>query len=54
MAASPNQIEFFELRTGNALQLLREIPDESVQTCTTSPPYNNGGGLHGAGRWTPV
>lgn len=39
MGATPLVLDTYELRTGNALRLLREIPDESVQTCTTSPPY---------------
>ena len=39
MGASPLRIETYELRTGDALRLLRELPDESVQTCTSSPPY---------------
>lgn len=29
----------WEIRQGDALDLLREMPDESVQTCVTSPPY---------------
>jgi DNA modification methylase len=29
----------FEIKEGDALSVLREMPDESVQTCVTSPPY---------------
>ena len=29
----------FEIRTGHALQLLRGMPDQSIQCCVTSPPY---------------
>ena len=29
----------FEIRTGDALELLRQMPDDSVQCCITSPPY---------------
>jgi hypothetical protein len=29
----------FTLLIGDALERLRELPDESVQTCVTSPPY---------------
>jgi len=29
----------WEIRQGDALQRLREMPDESVQCCVTSPPY---------------
>lgn len=29
----------FEIRQGDALELLREMPAESVQCCVTSPPY---------------
>lgn len=29
----------FSLLVGDALERLRELPDESVQTCVTSPPY---------------
>ena len=29
----------FNLLVGDALERLRELPDESVQTCVTSPPY---------------
>jgi DNA modification methylase len=29
----------FEIKQGDALSVLREMPDESVQTCVTSPPY---------------
>lgn len=29
----------YELRTGDALSLLRAMPDESVQCILTSPPY---------------
>lgn len=29
----------FNLLVGDALERLREMPDESVQTCVTSPPY---------------
>jgi site-specific DNA-methyltransferase (cytosine-N4-specific) len=29
----------WEIRQGDALEQLREMPDESVQCCVTSPPY---------------
>lgn len=29
----------FRLLVGDALDRLRELPDASVQTCVTSPPY---------------
>lgn len=29
----------FRLLVGDALEQLRTLPDESVQTCVTSPPY---------------
>ena len=29
----------WEIREGDALDQLREMPAESVQTCVTSPPY---------------
>lgn len=29
----------FEIRQGDCLELLRQMPDESVQCCVTSPPY---------------
>lgn len=29
----------WEIRCGDALERLREMPDESVQCCVTSPPY---------------
>jgi DNA modification methylase len=29
----------FEIRQGDALALLRAMPDASVQACVTSPPY---------------
>ena len=29
----------FNLLVGDALDRLRELPDGSVQTCVTSPPY---------------
>lgn len=29
----------WEIKTGNCLDILREIPDQSVQCCVTSPPY---------------
>lgn len=40
----------WEIRHGDALERLREIPDESVQCCVTSPPYF---GLrdYGTGEW---
>jgi hypothetical protein len=28
-----------DLRTGDALTLLRQMPDKSVDCCVTSPPY---------------
>jgi DNA modification methylase len=34
-------VNAWELRTGNALELLREMPEESVHCCITSPPYFN-------------
>ena len=39
-----------DLRCGDALEVLRTLPDESVQTCVTSPPYY---GLrdYGTGTW---
>jgi len=39
MGVSPLNIETYELLTGDALTLLRSLPDECIQTCTTSPPY---------------
>lgn len=41
----------WEIRQGNALALLREIPEASVQCCVTSPPY---WGLrdYGTGTWS--
>ena len=40
----------FEIRQGDALERLREMPDASVQCVVTSPPY---WGLrrYGVGRW---
>lgn len=35
MKADPN----FDLRVGDALERLRELPADSVQCCVTSPPY---------------
>jgi DNA modification methylase len=29
----------WEIRQGDALEQLREMPDESVQCCVTSPPF---------------
>ena len=29
----------FEIKQGNALDVLRSMDSESVQTCVTSPPY---------------
>lgn len=29
----------FTLWNGDALEVLRELPDESVNCCVTSPPY---------------
>lgn len=29
----------FRLLVGDALEQLRTLPDESVRTCVTSPPY---------------
>lgn len=29
----------FEIRCGDALELLRQMPDDSVHCCVTSPPY---------------
>src|SRR5205807_2627889 len=29
----------WEIREGDATERLREMPDESVQCCVTSPPY---------------
>lgn len=29
----------WEIRQGDVLERLREMPDESIQTCVTSPPY---------------
>ncbi len=28
-----------DIHTGDALETLRALPDESVQVCVTSPPY---------------
>lgn len=39
MDASSLEIGTYELQTGDALRLLRALPDESVQTILTSPPY---------------
>ena len=39
MGASPLNIETYELRTGDALRLLRELPDHCIQTILTSSPY---------------
>ena len=36
---------------GDALERLKELPDESVHMCVTSPPY---WGLLGATRETPA
>jgi site-specific DNA-methyltransferase (cytosine-N4-specific) len=44
----------WEIRHGDALEQLREMPDESVQCCVTSPPYwrqrDYGGGEKEIGR----
>jgi len=32
-------VSAFNLLVGDALERLRELPDDSVQTCVTSPPY---------------
>jgi DNA modification methylase len=42
--------QFWEVRQGDSLELLRAMPDASVQTCITSPPY---WGLrdYGTGTW---
>jgi len=32
-------VSAFNLLIGDALERLRELPDDSVQTCVTSPPY---------------
>ena len=29
----------FEIQRGNALEVLRTLPNESVHCCITSPPY---------------
>lgn len=39
MGASSLEFDTYELRTGGALSLLKKLPDESVQTVCTSPPY---------------
>ena len=39
MGASLLRIDNYELRTGDALTLLKELPDDSVQSVLTSPPY---------------
>ena len=31
--------QLIDIRVGDCRQLLREMPDESVQCCVTSPPY---------------
>lgn len=36
---SSSVISSLDIRVGDCRQLLREIPDESVQCCVTSPPY---------------
>jgi len=50
-ARSPEQAVSWEIREGDALERLREMPDESVQCVVTSPPYY---GLrdYGTGTWT--
>lgn len=39
MKAKPITLGDAQLYTGDALAVLRSLPDESVQTCITSPPY---------------
>lgn len=39
MGASLLEVGTYELRSGDALQQLRLLPDASIQTCLTSPPY---------------
>lgn len=41
MMVTPSETKPYKLMTGNALQLLRSMDDESVQTIVTSPPYFN-------------
>lgn len=36
---SSSAISFLDIRVGDCRELLREMPDESVQCCVTSPPY---------------
>ncbi len=33
------QVNEFEIRQGNVLEVLRMLPQESIQCCVTSPPY---------------
>ncbi len=37
----------WDLRQGDALALLRELPDESVDAVLTDPPYSSGGAFRG-------
>jgi len=39
VSVSPNDIKTYELLTGDVLALLKTIPDDSVQSVMTSPPY---------------
>lgn len=36
---SSSVISSLDIRVGDCRELLREMPDESVQCCVTSPPY---------------
>lgn len=48
----------FKLYQGNCLDVLKQIPDGSVQCCITSPPYyglrDYGTGIWVGGGWTTV
>ena len=37
--AEPRMLPFLRVMEGDALTRLRELPDESVHCCVTSPPY---------------
>ena len=32
-------LPFIDLRLGPCIERLRELPDQCIQTCVTSPPY---------------
>lgn len=48
------QADAFELLQGDALELLREMPDESVDALITDPPYSSGGSFRGDRTQEPV